>query len=73
MDKNDLTEKIARLEFQNDQLITELEYVDSLLRNAGFSEGLSSLKSAARELVDYEKLERSRFEDGLPDEPPGLE
>lgn len=73
MDKEDLSEKIARLEFQNDQLITELEYVDSLLRGVGFEEGLSSVKEAAKELSDYEKMEQSRFEEGLPDEPPGLE
>ena len=75
MDKNkeDLSEKIARLEFQNDQLLTELEYVDSLLRTVGFSDGLASVKSAAQELAQIEEMENSRFEEGLPDEPPGLD
>jgi hypothetical protein len=66
-------EKIAKLEFQNDQLVTELEYVDSLLRKVGFTDGLSSLKVAAQELAAYDEMEKGRFEDGLPDEPPGLE
>jgi hypothetical protein len=65
-----LQERIAKLEFQNDQLATELSYLDALLRRIGFSEGLSSVKSAAYELNSaHEHL----YEDGLPDEPPGLE
>ena len=69
----DLTEKLAKLEFQNDQLVAELEYVDSLLRAVGFTDGLASVKAAARELADYESMRDGRFEDGMPDEPPGLD
>lgn len=71
--KDHLVERIAQLEFQVDQLSAELEYVDSLLRSVGFTEGLSSVKAAAQELVENEKPQEDiRFENGLPDEPPGL-
>ncbi len=64
-----LLERISQLEFQNDQLAAELDYVDALLRRIGFTEGLESVKQAAQELsVAHEHL----FEDGLPDEPPGV-
>lgn len=73
MENSDLHEQIAKLEFQNDQLVAELEYVDTLLRAVGFSNGLDSVKSAAQELARFEQAQNDRFEDGLPDEPPGLE
>ena len=68
-----LLERIAQLEFLNDQLTAELHYVDRLLRSVGFSDGLNSVKSAAQELFDYEHFYEKRFEEGLPDEPPGLD
>lgn len=68
-----LLEQIAKLEFLNDQLTAELHYVDTLLRSVGFSDGLNSVKSAAKELFDYENAQDKRFEEGLPDEPPGLD
>jgi len=73
MDKNQLLERIARLEFQNDQLLTEIDYLDRLLRSVGFSEGIASVKKAACEIIDYERLQEKRFEEGLPDTPPGLD
>jgi hypothetical protein len=73
MENIDLHEQIAKLEFQNDQLLAELEYVDTLLRAVGFSEGLDSVKAAAQELARFEQSQDERFEDGLPDEPPGLD
>jgi hypothetical protein len=73
MDEEAMREKIANLEFQNDQLTAELQYVDQLLRSVGFSDGLASVKSAAQELSEYESRQDRRFEDGLPDEPPGLD
>jgi len=73
MNEDQLLERIARLEFQNDQLVTELEYVDSLLRTAGFTEGLESVKKAAQEISDCEYWQERLYEDGLPDSPPGLD
>ena len=48
-------EKIAYLEFVNDQLSAELQYVDKLLRSVGFTDGLSTVKQAAKELFEEEK------------------
>lgn len=72
-EKEKLLERIAQLEFINDQMTAELEYVDQLLRSVGFADGLRSIKSAAQELKEYEQNEDLRFEEGLPDEPPGLD
>jgi hypothetical protein len=73
MENEDLKERIAQLEFQNDQLTTELEYVDQLLRSVGFAEGLKSVKEAAQELAEYEDNQKRMYEDGMPDSPPGVE
>jgi hypothetical protein len=51
-DQTDLNKKLAKLEFVNDQLLTELAYIDQLMRQVGFTEGLDSLKSTAKELYD---------------------
>lgn len=48
----DITKKLAQLEFINDQLVSELSYIDKLMRQIGFSEGLDSLKNTAKELYD---------------------
>lgn len=50
-----ILEKIAYLEFENDQLSTELHYVDKLLRAVGFTDGLSTVKQAAQELFEQER------------------
>ena len=73
MEIEQLRERIAQLEFQNDQLTAELQYIDQLLRSVGFSDGLASVKAAAQELSEYEHNDDRRFEDGMPEEPPGLE
>ncbi len=51
MDKEQLIKKIAELETINDQLQAELRYLDELLREAGFENGLTTLKYAAQELI----------------------
>ena len=48
--KKTLETELARLESINDQLVTEISYVDHLMRMIGFSEGLVSLKATANEL-----------------------
>ena len=73
MDEAAMRERIAQLEFQNDQLTTELNYIDQLLRSVGFADGLASVKEAAQELSEYEDFQNRRFDEGLPDNPPGLE
>lgn len=51
---NVLEKKIAYLEFINDQLASEIQYVDRLLRLIGFPEGLETIKSAAQEVIEEE-------------------
>jgi hypothetical protein len=52
MNKVQLQQKIARLEFAHDQLETELTYVDTLLKSVGFPRGLASAKEVALELLE---------------------
>ena len=52
MTKSELLKKIAYLESVNDQLSTEVTYVDQLMRLIGFSEGLITVKATAQEILD---------------------
>lgn len=54
MNTTQMLDKIAELEFVNDQLEAEVSYVDHLLRSAGFTEGLYTLKDSVIELLDNE-------------------
>jgi len=54
MNKADLEKRVAQLEFANDQLIAELRYLDHLMRQVGFTDGLQSLKATAMELYEAE-------------------
>jgi hypothetical protein len=54
MNRKKLLRKIAYLEFINDQTITELRYIDKLLRIVGFPNGLETVKSAAHEVMRKE-------------------
>lgn len=51
MNKAQLQQKIAYLEFVHDQLETETLYLDSLLKSVGFPRGLISAKEVALELL----------------------
>ncbi|SYX08510.1 hypothetical protein C834K_0020 [Chlamydia poikilotherma] len=46
-----IQQELARLEFINDQLRTELEYVNTLLCDIGFPEGLTTIKAIAKEVL----------------------
>lgn len=50
MNNSELMEKIAHLESINDQLISELGYVDDLMRQVGFTDGLNTVKATANEI-----------------------
>ena len=50
--KIELERKVAGLESINDQLISELAYVDQLMRDIGFSHGLETVKATAEEIND---------------------
>jgi hypothetical protein len=52
MNKAELQQKVARLEFIHDQLESELTYVDNLLKSVGFPQGLASAKEVALELLE---------------------
>ncbi len=54
MPHSELQKRIAELESINDQLQAEIRFLDELLRQVGFDEGLKTLKSAAKELLDQE-------------------
>jgi len=54
MGQEDLLKKISELESINDQLQAEIRYLDELLKQVGFEEGLKTLKMAARELLDQD-------------------
>ncbi len=52
MKTNELLARIAKLESLCDQLQSEMSYIDRLLRDVGFEDGLATLKEAALELLD---------------------
>lgn len=55
MTKKDLIKKVAQLESVNDHLMTELSYIDRLMRLVGFAGGLETVKLTAQELYESEK------------------
>jgi hypothetical protein len=57
MNKAQLQQKIAYLEFVQDQLETELSYVDELLKSVGFPNGLTSAKEVALELLESGEID----------------
>lgn len=64
MNQDILQKKIAKLESLYDQLQSEMNYLDSLLKEVGFEEGLKTLKEAAIELREKKKnsdLNKSDF------------
>lgn len=52
MTKKQLLKKIAVLESLNDQLSTEVVYVDQLMRLIGFSGGIATVKATAHEIIE---------------------
>ncbi len=53
----DLNKKIAELETVNDHLVTEIELIDSLLKEVGFEEGIATMKTAVYELMSMQDVE----------------
>lgn len=60
MTKSQLRKKIAKLETINDFLLTEVCYVDDLMRLVGFTEGLKGVKATAEELINKGYVENLR-------------
>ena len=55
MEKDNMLKRISELETINDQLLTEISYLDQLLKQIGFEQGLITLKAAAQELIEEDK------------------
>lgn len=49
-----LKKRISELESLNDQLVTEMQYLDQLLKEVGFENGLQTLKIAALDLLEQD-------------------
>jgi hypothetical protein len=60
MEKEKMLKRISELETINDQLLTELNYLDQLLKQIGFEQGLMTLKAAAHELIEEENQQEER-------------
>ena len=56
IEKQSMLKTISELESMNDQLVSELNFLDELLRKVGFEEGLATLKSAAVDLIEQDKM-----------------
>lgn len=52
MEHEKLIKRLAELESINDQLMSELEYLDTLMRSVGFTNGLATVKATALELFE---------------------
>lgn len=58
-----LLKKIAKLESVNDQLASEIAYLERLTKSLGFAEGLKTLKEAALELLEQDGRKKPKVED----------
>ncbi len=56
MEKEKLQRQVSELESLNDQLVSELRFLDELLHKVGFEEGLKTLKTAAEELIEQDRM-----------------
>lgn len=57
MNTLDLNKKIAELETVNDHLMTEIELINSLLKEVGFEEGIATMKAAVYELISMRDIQ----------------
>lgn len=55
--KVDLMKRFAYLEFVEDQLSTELAYINNLLKSVGFPRGIESVKEVAKEIIQDKSRE----------------
>ncbi|WP_213318833.1 hypothetical protein [Chlamydiifrater volucris] len=54
-----VSKRLAELEFVNDQLFAELQYIDQLLYSVGFPKGLKTIKDVAREVLAEDEFPES--------------
>lgn len=55
---NELKRRVALLETRNDQIEAELNYINKMLLECGFPEGVNSLKATIEELLAEASLEQ---------------
>jgi hypothetical protein len=55
MNKEELQKKVSELESINDQLQAELRYLDTLFKELGFAQGLTTLKHTAEEMIEIDR------------------
>lgn len=55
MEIQELHNKLAYFEFVNDQLLTELVYINDLLKKIGFESGLETIKAIAEEVIEEDQ------------------
>lgn len=71
MAPQELMREVARLESINDQLSSELDHVDHLMRLLGFAEGLQTVKATADEIItngydlDDTDFDEEEIDDGV--------
>lgn len=58
MDETSYQKKIAQLETINDQLLAEFHYLNTVLKKLGFEEGITTLKEAAKEMLEKQGPDR---------------
>lgn len=63
MKHKELFKKIAKLESINDQLSSELQFLEYLTKALGFAEGLKTLKEAALEMLENDNKRKVKSED----------
>ncbi|NGX58054.1 MAG: hypothetical protein K940chlam3_00955 [Chlamydiae bacterium] len=51
MNEQEILRKLASLESREDHLVTEIEYLNELLKRVGFQHGITTLKAAAEAIV----------------------
>ncbi len=51
MTKADLIQRMVDLELANEELIAELAYFDTLMRQIGFAQGIDTVKATAQEIM----------------------
>jgi len=54
MNREECLKKISELQSVNDQLMAELRYLNNLLKEIGFEEGITTLKTTLQEMLDQE-------------------
>ncbi len=61
MTKIQLMKKIAQLESINDQLYSEVEYLNTLLKLVGFAGGIETVKATAQEIIEKGLVEPNTY------------